>query len=70
MLNLAISELRSIAIGSNIDGYKIMSKEQLENLFTKPKKMLLNTYTYTIYYLLFTKIPIPIPRPKKPMSLQ
>ena len=49
MLNLTISKLRSIAKGTNIDGYKNMSKNQLENLFTKSK---------------ISKIPIPIPSPK------
>lgn len=35
MLNLMISELRSISKEINIDGYKNMSKQQLENLVTE-----------------------------------
>ena len=35
MLNLTISELSWIAKRRNIDGYKNMSKQQLENLVTE-----------------------------------
>ena len=38
MLNLSISELRLIAKARNTDGYKNMSKKQLEDLFTKPQR--------------------------------
>ena len=48
MLNVTVSELRSIVKGSNMDGYKNMSQKQLGNLFNKPKRF---------------KIPKPIARP-------
>ena len=48
MLNLTINELRLIAKRRNMDGYKSLSKKQLEDLFTKSKR---------------SKIPISIPRP-------
>ena len=38
MLNLTITELRSISKGRNIIGYKGMSRKQLEDLFTKTQK--------------------------------
>ena len=56
MLNLTNSEIKLIAKRRNIDGYKNISKKQLEFLFTKSQR---------------SKIPIPIPRPKvfKPIPL-
>ena len=50
MLNLTIRD----QLQRNIDGYKNISKRQLEDLFTR---------------LQGPKIPIPLPRHKNPMSL-
>ena len=49
MLDFTISELRSIAKGRSTDGYRHMSKKELEYLFTQPQR---------------PKLPIPLPRPK------
>ena len=49
MLDFTISELRSIAKGRSTDGYRNMSKKELEYLFTQPQR---------------PKLPIPLPRPK------
>ena len=45
MLNLTNSEMKLIAKRRNIDGYKNISKKQLEFLFTKTQKVQ-NTYTH------------------------
>ena len=70
MLNQTINELRSVAKGRNIDGYKNISKNKLDDLFFKPQRSKipkvadlndLNLYSTK------TKKHIPLPRTEKPI---
>ena len=70
MLKQIINELRSVAKGRNIDGYKNMSKNKLDDLFFKPQRSKipkvadlndLNLYSTK------TKKHIPLPRTEKPI---
>lgn len=66
MLNLTIRESRSIVKGKNIGGYKNLFKKWLEDLINKPQRSKL---TVSVPWSKVSK-PIPLPRLKKPISLQ